>query len=149
MTTKVLQPLDRRDLKRLIVASLENLKDGIGRGIKVTVGYVVEFSVDENISVQTIVDPYQDFPRWKARALAEQAVGEIAKEEEKAVRARERRDLGLGHPRGDSGPEPVVGRSEVVNSVLPEASPIGEGETDQHVSSDGSNEPEATPGVNL
>lgn len=140
MTNKVLQPLDRRDLKRLIVASLENLKDGIGRGIKVTVGYVVEFSVDENISVQTIVDPYQDFPRWKARALAEQAVGEIAKEEEKALARKHQQELlAPFHPPG----------SAMAVGVRDQTSSVGEGETDQHVPSDGSNEPEATPGVNL
>ena len=75
--------LDRRDLERVLKHLLYAAKRD---DVKVSVKYYVQFSVDEDYSAQTIVDPWEGFNRAKARQLVDHAIKMLDAEEEKKIK---------------------------------------------------------------
>jgi len=66
-----MQVLERRDLKRILDASLYAKRR---EDVRAKVLFYVEFSLDEKTYVYAVVDPYSDFPRHRASKLIDEAL---------------------------------------------------------------------------
>lgn len=72
--------VDRRDLERLLKAMVHSLHRD---DVQVEVKFYIQFSVNDDYSAQTIVDPWQPFPRSAARDLVNAAINTLDEEERK------------------------------------------------------------------
>jgi hypothetical protein len=89
--------LDRRDLERV----LRHLLHAAHRDdIKVEVKFYVQFAIDDDGSAQTLVDPWQPFPRSSARTLVSKAIETLDKEEAKSVQEEKARETISTKPSG-------------------------------------------------
>lgn len=72
--------VDRRDLERLLKAMVHSLHRD---DVQVDIKYYVQFSVNDDYSAQTLVDPWQPFSRAACRDLVNAAVNKLDEEERK------------------------------------------------------------------
>lgn len=118
--------VDRRDLERLLKAMVHSLHRD---DVQVDVKFYVQFSVSDDYSAQTLVDPWQPFSRSNARDLVNAAINTLDEEERKngynrkAVQvissgdgehleaAKAAPDPDEGKPAESDGPSGVIGDS--------------------------------------
>src|SRR3954468_2353127 len=76
-------PIDRRDLHRLLKGIIHGEKR---EDVKVEVKYYVQFfyAADDDMSIQTLIDPYSGFDRPQARYLVKNALASLDKEYQNA-----------------------------------------------------------------
>lgn len=77
--------VDRRDLERLLKAVVHSMRR---EDVKVDVKFYLQFSLTDDYSAQTLVDPWQPFTRAQARDLVKAAIERLDEEEKKHDGAR-------------------------------------------------------------
>lgn len=74
--SKGIQPLDRRDVERVLKAVLHGL---FRDDVQVEINYLVTLKTDEETFVNAVIDPWQPFPRHTAKNIVTEGVARLNK----------------------------------------------------------------------